>query len=278
MPNSSDPIDTSPNQKGDDFANHARAYLGRGETRLSTMHRVAGVFVGGAGLLTLIPFFLKDVVTDIIRIITYKPWNISYLSNNITCLAITFFLISTFAISCVALYFLFKELVLFYFTPHEDTSNKIFLPRFSISSISIPTLENQNLNIHKKILELQDEKFLSFLLPNNPNSNLYKNYHTIYGLTSEIVGKDRQEIYDELKKENKIKHKEEYMKACLTAMGMSGLQNRTLLEEVARLEISLCRHANSLRRLVLRYFKSLLLIGLRIILIFFCRHHYQWRN
>ena len=73
--------DDSETGKTYDDLNNARAYLGRGETRLSTMHRVAGVFVGGAGLLTLIPFFLKDVVTDIIRIITYKPWNISYLSN-----------------------------------------------------------------------------------------------------------------------------------------------------------------------------------------------------
>lgn len=30
-----------------------RAYLQRAEVRLSTMHRIAGAFLGGAGLLTL---------------------------------------------------------------------------------------------------------------------------------------------------------------------------------------------------------------------------------
>jgi hypothetical protein len=32
-----------------------RAYLQRAETRLSTLHRVAGAFISGAGLLTLLP-------------------------------------------------------------------------------------------------------------------------------------------------------------------------------------------------------------------------------
>ncbi len=36
-----------------------RAYLQRAEVRLSTMHRVAGVLLNGAGLLFLFPVLLK---------------------------------------------------------------------------------------------------------------------------------------------------------------------------------------------------------------------------
>jgi hypothetical protein len=159
--------------------------------------------------------------------------------------------------------------VLFYFAPHEEISSKLFLPRFSVSSISIPTLDPQNSdNIHEEILLLQYQKFLGFLLPNNQKSNLYKNYRTIYDIEPKIIDEDRLSIYNKLKENKLQKDHHPYIEACLTAMGMSGLQNRTLKEEVARLEISLCRHANSLRRLVLRYFKSLLLIGFRIIIIF----------
>lgn len=42
-----------------------RAYLQRGEVRLSTMHRVAGAFLSGAGLLLLLPVFAQDALNDL---------------------------------------------------------------------------------------------------------------------------------------------------------------------------------------------------------------------
>jgi hypothetical protein len=47
--------------------NAQRAYVQRCEVRLSTMHRIAGAFVSGAALLILLPLFLKDVMSPIVR-------------------------------------------------------------------------------------------------------------------------------------------------------------------------------------------------------------------
>ncbi len=43
-----------------------RAYLQRCEVRLSTMQRIAGVFLNGAGLLVLLPVFFKDAITNVL--------------------------------------------------------------------------------------------------------------------------------------------------------------------------------------------------------------------
>ena len=46
-----------------------RQFLARLETRLSTLHRVIGAFVGGAGLLVLVPIFFKDSFIDTFSIL-----------------------------------------------------------------------------------------------------------------------------------------------------------------------------------------------------------------
>src|SRR5690349_11344215 len=48
-----------------------RAFLQRGEVRLSTMHRIAGVFLNGAGLLFLIPILVKDAFIQMMLSVTY---------------------------------------------------------------------------------------------------------------------------------------------------------------------------------------------------------------
>lgn len=46
---------------GPENKNALRAYLQRAKAKLSTMHRIAGAFLGGAGLLLLLPTSLRDV-------------------------------------------------------------------------------------------------------------------------------------------------------------------------------------------------------------------------
>lgn len=46
-----------------------RQFLARLEARLSTLHRVIGAFVGGAGLLVLVPIFFKDSFIDTFSIL-----------------------------------------------------------------------------------------------------------------------------------------------------------------------------------------------------------------
>jgi hypothetical protein len=46
-----------------------RAFLQRGETRLATMHAIAAAFIGGAGLLALIPIVLRDAFENYVKVI-----------------------------------------------------------------------------------------------------------------------------------------------------------------------------------------------------------------
>lgn len=252
-------------------------YLARAESRLSTMHRVAGVFVGGAGLLTLIPFLVKDVFKDIARLIDFN--GIDFVNNTIS--ALIMILLSTTLFVCLAaLLYLFKDLVLFYFSPHEE-SGKVFLPRFGLSALSLPIAvdgEDENNkkdkidNLIRNTIEVQYEKKLfDFIIPNDKTSTLYLNYNSNFNVTPTVISDRRKDACDFLVNDYKKREKKfdvDYVLTCLEAMGTAGLQDRNLLEEAARIEISLSRHANNLRKLVLRYFKSILLIGSRIIFLF----------
>lgn len=42
-----------------------RSYLQRAEVRLSTMHRIASAFLGGAGLTILFPFLFRDTFENL---------------------------------------------------------------------------------------------------------------------------------------------------------------------------------------------------------------------
>ncbi len=163
------------------FEDRARVYLARGETRLSTMHRVAGVFVGGAGLLTLIPFMLKDALMNIAGRIQNT---LDVVSIVIAILIVTTLVIGVYALQC-----LFKDLVLFYFSPnHESQSTGVFLPRLSLSVLTIQLAVNEDdytENI-KKITEIRDEinnkqeeELFDFLLPKGKQDK-YVNYENHY--------------------------------------------------------------------------------------------------
>jgi len=262
MSASKDPSKTDSLQLNDFFFQQARAYISRGEARLSTMHRVAGVFVSGAGLLTIIPFMLKDAMNEIT----------DHIPNNYNIISITLYglLLTTVIIAIFALGSLFKNLILFYFSSnHESAASGSFLPRFSLSALAFPTDEDPNTksdiikNIKTEIDNIQRKEIFDFLLPKNKPKK-YNNYEKIAEETQNAIIPKTRNTYQPTGDINTDKH----VLACLVAMGMAGLYDRTLIEEVARMEVSLTRHANSLRKLVLRYFKSMILIGTRILFIF----------
>src|SRR5258708_10646405 len=55
--------------------NAMRAYLQRCEVRLSTLHRIATAFIGGAGLLLLIPVFFKDAFDNLLSVMLSQIGN-----------------------------------------------------------------------------------------------------------------------------------------------------------------------------------------------------------
>ncbi len=94
-----------------DERNGMRVYLQRAEVRLSTMHRVAGIFLNGAGLLILFPLLFKDVVQNMMVILVT---NTSTSSISASLLLAVPFLISL-GLPLYSLYLLLKDFVEFYF-------------------------------------------------------------------------------------------------------------------------------------------------------------------
>src|SRR2546427_2935382 len=103
-----------------------RSYLQRAETRLSTMHRIAGLFVSGAGLLVLFPAFLNEAVTNVVSNLLKAPLRIMLPSLAWASLSL--------ALPIWALYLLLHDLVHFYFTAeHPGVKETWFYPRFVLS-------------------------------------------------------------------------------------------------------------------------------------------------
>jgi len=120
-----------------------RAYLQRSEVRLSTMHRVAGIFLNGAGLLFLFPVMFKDAVRELANVL------IGFAHGNL--LGPALLLLVPFAISMAipiyALWSLIKDLVYFYllgiFLFHRLSS------RFSHQSVSPALFISRHCAFHR---------------------------------------------------------------------------------------------------------------------------------
>jgi hypothetical protein len=134
-----------------DERNAMRSFLQRCEVRLSTMHRVAVGFISGAGLLLLLPVFLKDgVLTLITALLNYTPTLPTTLQSldTIGVVALYLCLIYPFLLSlslpAVALYLLLEDTVRFYFVGHPPTfSEEFFNPRFSLTGVAFSPDESE---------------------------------------------------------------------------------------------------------------------------------------
>lgn len=235
-----------------------RAFLQRAEVRLSTMHRIAGVFLNGAGLLLLLPILFRDAIEQIAGFFLTNSISNSILSIFLFAFASVPFFISL-VVPVYALYLLIKDLVYFYFvssSPGFPTT--FFNPRFSLAGIALSKDEVPE-SITKEIFRLQYTSDLrNFILPLNQNIAAYfdelaRDNDDIIPRTRTMSELKKMGILDNLSDENKRD-----IKRFNAALGLAGFLDRTLIEEVARLEASLVRHAISLRRLVLRYIKALL--------------------
>lgn len=241
-----DQIKTQPSKIDEDEKVALRIYLQRCEVRLSTMHRIAGNFLGGAGLLALFPAFLQNTFLRILESI------IQLLSSNLfVALLLSMALVVSLALPAYALYLLLREIVNFYFTPHHPGhANQFFHPRFILSGLS-PAIDEVKENTRKEIsLSEQREDMLHFVVPYAEHEQDY--FQSIYKQTQgEIIPDSRRSL---IQKDNKKNIQNFY-----TAFGLTGVVDRTLIDEVAKMEASLVRHALSLRRLLLRYVKSLIM-------------------
>lgn len=242
-----------------------RAYLGRAEVRHSTLHRIAIGFISGAGLLLLFPLFFRDVITTIIISFLAETWN--HFPNNgllgvILTLALMLsvaipFLVSIF-IPLYALYFLLKDIVHFYFsvyTPgfYPELNN----PTFSLNAMAFPFDESKAVKraVYNYQYRHEDNHFLMAFSERRKQEYL----DTIIEKTKgKIVPRTRQ-----LHRLNLMGITSDQIDPLevdrLNAMfGLARLTDRTLIEEVAYMELVMSRSIIYLRRIVIRYVKTLL--------------------
>jgi hypothetical protein len=280
-------------QTDDQERNALRAFLGRAEVRLSTMHRVAVGFISGAGLLLLLPIFFKDATLSIVRaVLGYTPTLPPTVgAGGIVFLVILYlFLLYPFILSLsipiIALILLIKDIVRFYFTGHAPGfPDEFFNPRFALSGIAFSPDESERAKA--AIMAAQyNSNLINFVLPHDEKKSEY--FGELIDEKRMIIPVSRKlprlvkmgiaEIpsgkpFEALTENDKVlikapanrhsgDHNERTVKEIdrfNAALGLAGFLERDLYEEAAKSEVSLVRHAINLRRLVLRYAQALLI-------------------
>jgi hypothetical protein len=269
-----------------DDRNAMRGYIQRAEVRLSTMHRIGGSFISGAGLLVLLPAFLTQVIAGILIVFfryalpTGEKWGWGLTTVLYVCLLIPFLL--SLGLPLYALYLLLKDIVNFYFTGHSPGFPiTLFNPRFALSGIAFSPDESPT--VKKEVYKRQyGSDLINFVIPFS-NKQLSYFDEVIENTEGQILPTTRST--DELRDQGVIqwnqhesnwivadafeKREQKSIERFNAALGLAGVRERDLVEEVAKSEASLVRHALSLRRLVLRYFKALLMFIWTALISFF---------
>lgn len=243
-----------------------RAYIQRCEVRLSTLHRIATAFIGGAGLLLLIPVFFKDAFDSLLAVILEQisyPFSqfgtLGVVLTGIMYICLFYPLFLSMVIPLYGVYLLLKDIIHFYFTIYtpgfpEDLLN----PTFALTGVTLP-LDEAPVAKAEVMRYQYDATQMGFMIPfSKERSGLY--FDTIIESTDgNIIPKTRR--IEELKRLGVLpeNYDADNVNRFNAAMGLARSLDRTLTEEVAMTEMSLVRHVLYLRRLVLRYVKTLLM-------------------
>lgn len=258
-----DPSDTP---LSDADRNAMRAYLQRCEVRLSTLHRVATAFISGAGLLLLIPVFFKDAFDNLLSVVLTQLGNHFPAQGSTgmiltvimyTCLLYPLFL--SLVVPLYGVYLLLKDIIHFYFTIYTPGFPENLLnPTFALTGVMFSTDESPA--AQREVMRYQyNATQTGFMIPfSQERKELY--FDTIIESTGEdIIPKTRRietlEQMDVLPENFDAANVNRFN----AALGIARSIDRTLAQEVAVTEMSLVRHVLYLRRLMLRYVKTLLM-------------------
>ncbi|MFN8375429.1 MAG: hypothetical protein U0694_21445 [Anaerolineae bacterium] len=239
-----------------------RAYIQRCEVRLGTLHRIATALISGAGLMVLIPVFFKDAVSGLIQTMlrNFLPILGSeglliglglYIS-----LGLVFYLLLF--IPLRALYLLFKDIIDFYFGIHtpgfpESVQN----PSFAFTAVAFSPDESPN--VKREMLRYQyQQSSIDFLLPFS--SGKRTEYFTSFEQDPELDAIEAIRDPHVLRREGLVGPdvSDDDIRHFNAAFAIMRAVDRSLVEEVAKTEMSLVRHVMYLRRVVLRYVKATL--------------------
>ncbi|MBZ0284689.1 MAG: hypothetical protein K8L97_28385 [Anaerolineae bacterium] len=246
--------------------NAMRAYLQRCEVRLSTLHRVGQAFFGGAGLLVLIPVFFKDAVDSLIIALLTQTTNqfrefgsLGLIMTGVLFLCILYPLLLSLTIPLYGVYLLLKDIIHFYFTIYTPGfSENLINPTFALTGVLFSVDESPTAK--QEIMRYQYAATqMGFMIPfSQERQELY--FDT-------IIEKTKGEIIPESRRIERLKeldvlppdYNNDKVDHFNAALGIARSLDRTLVHEVAVTEMALVRHVLYLRRLVLRYVKTLLM-------------------
>lgn len=227
-----------------------RAYLQRGETRLSTLHRVGGSFISGAGLLTLLPVLGSQTFPALCSAVLFVSAPLFPAPGSLQRWFALLPVIVSLALPLLALISLIQDLIAFYFTAYSfDTSTRrtVVYPRFILSGIRVSEKSLSKRGKRELDKAREEPTFNQLIVPIKRASRdrLLEEAKEIGDLkTLDLDDANREWASEQLQD---FVHR-------YTASHV-----RTLAEESAKMETSLARHHMFLRVLVLRYAKAFLL-------------------
>jgi hypothetical protein len=249
-----------------DARNAMRAYLQRTEVRLSTLHRIAVAFIGGAGLLLLLPTFFKEEVTVLIRIILHSlladagGMVRNPLPHMLLYAAVLYPFVLSLAIPLYALYTLLKDVVHFYFTIYTPGfPERLITPSFALSGVGFSPDESPEAKRRVLAYQYRQASAINFAIPFSPEKRRAYFDQIIESTGGDILPPTRRyeaiAAMDVLNKQTDRATVDHFG----AAFGLARTLDRRLVEEVATSEIALVRHIIYLRRMMLRYIKALLM-------------------
>lgn len=222
-----------------------RAFLQRGETRLSTYQRVAGVFLNGAGLLVLLPAIARDTVQDVLvfgtaggllRTFVVVPWLVSI------------------ALPLYAIVLLLRDLVEFYFAPKFLSRDPVRITRFSLAGLTLSY--DEGVEAKARVIAVQERReYADFVFGRDRQQPAASDIREAMG---SIASPLRHSLMAKLR-EHHASPQPTPGEMMTYGLDKAGSMDTSLCEEVARMEASIARHVLHLRRLVLRYMKALIL-------------------
>jgi hypothetical protein len=244
-----------------------RAYLQRCEVRMSTLHRIATAFISGAGLLLLIPVFFRDVVTDILTVFLTQAQNLFPTLDRSSGVALTLVmyalllypLLLSLGIPLYGVYLLLKDIVHFYFTVHmpgfpENLAN----PTFSLNGIAFSTDESPQ--VKGEVMRYQYKtEHMKFMMAFSQGKRHEYFDNLIEATDQEILPHSRNMARLEAEGWLPEDYDPQEVMRFNAAFGIARSLDRSLVEEVALTEMALVRAVLYLRRLMLRYVKTLLM-------------------
>lgn len=243
-----------------------RAYLQRCEVRLSTQHRIATAFISGAGLMLLIPIFFKDVVDQVLLVLLGQFGNrfdslgaMGWAPTLLLFGMLAYLLLLSLAIPLYGVYLLLKDIVQFYFTIHAPGfPDSLLNPSLTVNGVGFSP--DESARVRQAVMAYQyEQSHIDYMIPFSDlrreeyfEGLIERTYGEIIPPTRNLGQLIQQGLIPPGTDERAVLHFN-------AALGIARSADRPLIQEVAMTEMALTRNAIFLRRLILRYAKTLLM-------------------